>query len=86
MSDLCSPFVCWFGFLLLCSLDNLVNACYFHTDGHALTNSLLFHSLATLLCVGLITFQKKLNIFFKKPVPTILRKHMKTFLCGRILL
>lgn len=35
---------------------------------------LFLHCSVTLFCVGLITFQKKLNISFKKPVPTDLRK------------
>lgn len=36
-------------FLLLCSLDNLTSVCYFHSDGHALTNSLAFSQFGDLV-------------------------------------
>lgn len=43
----CIPFM--FSLCCLCSLDSLVNECYFHLDGHALTNSLISSSFGDLV-------------------------------------
>lgn len=62
-----------FSLWCLCSLVWLMTVTFIQM-GMPWQTPLFLHHLVTLLCVGLIWFQKKLNIFFKKPVPADLRK------------
>lgn len=65
MSDLCSSFV----FSPLCSLDNLANACYVHSDGHALTNSPVFSVWWPCYVLGWLHFKGSLKFSLKSLFP-----------------